>query len=201
MRLVNETRWRTADLRAIVDRAAREEADAPTRRRLHITIRYRRGTQTWTTGNAYLGTPERPGTIRVFVTRHAVDPVSLAHTAAHEIAHARGVDHQTMRGSPRYTFTDGWRERYAWAASMPIRAIEPRAKVKPTPVDRLAHARALHKAALTRLRRAQTIEQKWRRRVRDLERRTGPAAAMRREATATATAATTVAPPVHPGAS
>ena len=38
-------------------------------------------------------------------------------------------------------------------------------------LERLAHARDMHRKALTRVKRSQTIERKWRRRLKALERR------------------------------
>ena len=105
--------------------------------------------------------------MRMLVPRNEpVDPVTFAGIAAHEMAHARGVDHRTMKGAERYDWNAGDRRaRYSWADEfIVLRKMalndpgEERAK-------RLRHAEGKLKEARTRAKRAATLLKKWERRV------------------------------------
>lgn len=123
IQMVNRTHWSTADLRAFVRRAAAEVLEPGTKPFIHCTVSYNRaGTETYVTGRAYLhGTH-----MRLMVPRNMVDRIDLAHVAAHEVGHLRGVDHAAMRGSARWRRVGRWREIYAWGETLPLRKMEPR---------------------------------------------------------------------------
>jgi len=171
MKVENRTHWNTRDLRAIIARVVLDETDPETRKRLRIRVQYNRQVKGSCSGHAYLGTGQRPGSATVMVPSQSIDLIDLAHVVAHEVAHSRGVTHAQMRGSPRYDRVAGSRALYAWAESMPMRRAEPKRKAKPTTDTVLALARKREREWTTRLRRATTLQRKWRNRVRDLERR------------------------------
>lgn len=97
--------------------------------------------------------------------------LQFASVACHEFAHNRGMKHRAM---PNYYFwRSRWKEYVAWAAEMPLELKPERSK--PTSEEKrdgkLVNAQARWALAQTRLKRAATIEKKWRLRVRSLERR------------------------------
>lgn len=108
-----------------------------------------------------------------------VDRIDLAHTIAHELAHTRGMTHREMLRDPAYTRTGNWREIYSWAETLPLEKQQP--KAKPTLDHKISHVQAMLAKAETRERRAKTIRQKWEKKLRYLERKNLPLAAMRPE--------------------
>ena len=66
-----------------------------------------------------------------------VDKPWFACVVAHEMAHARGMRHRQMCGSPRYTWRGvkpggtTFREVYAWANDYPVEVKQPKVKVEP----------------------------------------------------------------------
>lgn len=171
MRVQNQTHWNTRDLRAIIARVAQDETEPEARKRLHVHIHYNRQVQGPSGGHAYLGSRLRLGSVTIMVPSQAIDLIDFASVVAHELAHARGMRHAEMRGSPRYYRVLGMRSLYEWAEAMPMRRAEPKRKAKPTTETVLALARRREREWTTRLRRATTLQRKWRKRVRDLERR------------------------------
>jgi hypothetical protein len=108
--------------------------------------------------------------------------VDAALTIAHELGHNRGFHHGEMRragigncGPHGWAPSDEERARAEWARAFRIEARAPRAArpaLRAQPVEqRLEHARQALARATTRRKRAETIEKKWRRRLRALERR------------------------------
>lgn len=177
MRIVNKTHWQTAPIRAIVSHVAAVELAAEARKRLVVTIKYRRRSRSGGAlclGHAYSG---RKGLwvgrdMTITVPSLEVDPVSLAKVAAHEMAHLRGLGHAEMKG-PNYSYAHpGWRAYYAWAQGFPIS----RAREIPKPTRdqnrqaKLNHARAKVVTWERTAKRAVTKLKTWRRRVRTLER-------------------------------
>ncbi len=131
--ILNGSSWSTADIRAIAARVVTAELSPKEARRLTIVLREQPVGVTSTDGAkqgigwATLGSVNDP-VFRIWIDLpaanvriHNADPVQLAHTIAHEIAHCRGLDHDAMQGDNRYDYSAGWRERYAWAATMPLR--------------------------------------------------------------------------------
>ena len=170
MKIVNKTRWKTAHLKAILQRAAEQELEPVKRKALHVTVSYTRGAHS--SGCAYI--KGRYATVRIRhpysrswrakhdkasaeQTRELV--LHFASVAVHEFAHIRGMDHQNMPAN--YKWSGRWREYVAWAAAMPLEVQPVKTKAK-VPVDaKLEHARKMLKLAATRVKRAQTIAKKW----------------------------------------
>lgn len=164
MKIINHTHYLTADLRAILARVAKEELEPAKRKRMVVEVRYARGP--WSSG---LCTTLGGFHAIVRLGKHQATPDAFAKVAAHEFAHCRGMTHQTM--PTRYKWASPtWRERYAWANELGIRRTPP--KAKPSREEKrtkaLQHAVAMHAKAVTRVKRAQTIERKWRLKVRRL---------------------------------
>lgn len=176
MKFSNRTHWRTDDLAAIVKRVAQDELEPAHRKRLTVYISYNRGKDRhrYTSGWAAV-----PGNwIRLMVPSGAVDAVDFACTAAHEMAHARGLHHREMRGSPRY-YRQMRAAFYAWAAEFPIRRKQGKSRPSVEAKREQAHTHALKmvKQWTTKTKRAQTTLKKWQRRARAIERRMDVAAA------------------------
>lgn len=167
MKITNTTTWRTDHLRAILRTAAELELDPADRKRLDVVIVYsRRG---WVSGNARLGGRHlsrwAPLTVRLRVPKDKVDPRAFAWLACHEFAHSRGMVHRNMPAWYRWGGKN--HPRYAFAEGLPIERPQPKAKPAKDQVlaGKLAHAQAMLKVADTRLKRAKTIQAKWKRRV------------------------------------
>jgi hypothetical protein len=169
VKIVNHTRWQTRDIRAVLARVALTELDGDHNRRVVVTLKPGRDRFDYghVSGHAILGQHGyRASHMTLLLPARVLDPVSLAATAAHEFAHLRGLTHAQMRGAPRYTYAEGWREVYAWAQAYQVRKIEP----KPAPsLDARRQAKLQKSESMirlweTRVRRAQTWLKKWRRR-------------------------------------
>jgi hypothetical protein len=167
MKIINKTHWRSDHIKAIAQRVALDELDPAVRKRFVVTVSYgHRGPHV--SGWAYYHSHG----CQVMVGSDQVEPLYLAHTLAHEMAHARGMTHKQMRGSGRYMWVPGWRDFYAWAKELPVerKVAKPRPAVAERRLKRLdnakvllAHWEVIHKRSATKVR-------KWRGRVRDLER-------------------------------
>ncbi len=117
MKVDNRTHWRTDHLRAFLSRVAADELEPQKRKRLRVEVRYnRQRDRGYCSGEAVVG----GCWIKVMVPSQVVDRVDLAGVIAHEMAHARGMGHDRMRGCGRYRRVEGHRERYAWAESLPL---------------------------------------------------------------------------------
>lgn len=171
MRLTNKTHWQTRDLRRIAARVVREEFPKdrfPNRARVRnftVIVGYNRGRWGYSTGHAHYGANH----CYVNVPSRDVDPIDFAHVVAHEIGHCKGLAHDRMpphmQGYNRYVRTDYIRNHFAWAAALPIRRLEPKRKARPTADVKLAHAERMLAKAVTRRKRATTLERGWRRKV------------------------------------
>lgn len=162
MRIVNKTRWNTADLRRIVARIASEEVEPEKRKRLRVTFVPSR----WhTSGLATLGgTWSRIRLINPSRKEWNADyALTVAVIIAHELAHNHGHrGERWMRSSVRYgmprQLSDAEREEqralYAWAMT-PEYAVRPAAP-KPKPAKTGDDAK---------LARVQTLIAKWARRA------------------------------------
>ncbi len=168
MKIVNETHWRTDHLRAFIQRVAEVELDGPARKALKVTVTYNRAKDKgYVTGCAFL----RSNIARLMVPRQVVDRVDLAHVIAHELAHTRGMHHHQMNRNPQYSRVSDWRERYAWAETMPLEKALPKAKAKKdVQMRRYNAALAAEGRWMTKLKRAQTALKKLRPRLRYYER-------------------------------
>lgn len=179
MKIENGTHWRSDQIMAIARRVAETELDPAKRKRFTVRVKYgRRGAHVG--GNAYVG----GRSINLLVGSDAIDTMDLAFTIAHEMAHARGMRHRQMRGSPRWYQIDGWRDIYAWAADMPVERQAP--KAAPTLDDkrerRAAHCREMVAHWERRKKLASSKVRVWTRRLRSVEQRMA-LAAKRRSAT------------------
>lgn len=178
MKIVNSTHWRSDQIMAIVRRVADDELDSEKRRGFEIRVvyaRWRHGRDHGTTGGC---APYFGRWIKLKVQSDAVDTVDLAHTIAHEFGHTRGVRHNAMRGSSRYSRYGDWRERYAWAKDFPVERVE--ATPKPTTADkrlaRLGHADKMAEAWRRKVKRAEGRVAYWRRRAMAIRRTLAAAA-------------------------
>jgi hypothetical protein len=169
MKVVNHTRWRTDHLARFMRTVALSELDAAKRRGFTMVVKYNRAgaNGTYCSGRAAIGGRR----ITVMVPSGTVDRIDLAMVIAHEMAHARGMDHSAMRGAERYHRVGAWRDFYAWAERVPL---EPTPAKAPVPlaakrVTRLEHARTKLAEWERAVKRAETHRRKWSRRVKDLE--------------------------------
>lgn len=165
MRITNLTNWNTRDIARLIHRCA--ELENVSLKGARVTIKIRR-TNGWKLGHCQYGTLLNPRVrmLLLIPKEPVVDSVQLAHVIAHELGHAKGLRHAEMRNI-RYGWAEGWREYYAWAAEYVVAA-------KPEPATlivedrralRLEHAQRMLQRAMTRARRAATIEKKWKRRL------------------------------------
>jgi hypothetical protein len=166
--IVNNTHWRTADLRRFVRCCAKQEKVQSA----HVTFKYRKGDDGWVTGFAWYHSDRSV----IKLPRTWVDQIDLAHTIAHEFAHNRNVTHKDMKNDPWYRRVGKWRERYAWANDLPLTRELPKPKVRPSVDDKLAHAQAMAKKWTSEAKRVSTYLKKWQQRVRYYERATLAAA-------------------------
>ncbi len=174
--LTNKTQYRDEDLRAFVHGAC--EAAGVRLRVLRLSVTTSRcGT---VTGYAYYPTATKRSEQHTNAMRlripppHEVSERKVAQVAVHEAMHLNGASHGDMT-----------EEQYncampvPWADALELRVKD--AKPKPQPIDpelrkaaarsgRLEHAQAMLAKAQTRLKRATTIEKKWKRRVGALSR-------------------------------
>ncbi len=170
MRIENRTHWRTDHLRAFLYRVGKEELEASTRKALRVTVSYNRQRDRGScSGWAVLGALR----IKILVPSLRVDKVDLAHTIAHEMAHARGVGHRGMTGAKRYQRVDGHRDFYSWAESFPLEKKQdpPRLSAQARAEKRREHLRRLIARWERREKLAKTMLRKWRRRLKDFDRR------------------------------
>jgi len=165
MKIENKTKWRTDQLRAIIQRLAVEELDVEKRKKLKVEIVYLRPNAR-TCGLATVD----GHWMRLYLPREGeVDKIELAHTIAHEMGHLRGMQHHQMRLSPVYSRVGEWRELFAWAEAMPVERQAP----KPKPdqqLIRFARVLAAEKRWLTKQKRAATALKKLRAQRRRYER-------------------------------
>ena len=114
----NHTHWRTADLRRIAMRVAK---DILSHRMpfpfVKLEIAYNRQKNGKCSGWAYLG--HLPA--RITIPRDSIDRADLALCMAHEMAHAcLGLDHPQMKGLASYSRIGSWRMLYEWAEGLPL---------------------------------------------------------------------------------
>lgn len=157
MKIINYTNWKTENIRIILRIVAAKELDPDQIKRLQITlVNVNRRHNNWVGGYAWYHSNRM---VLKLPKRGPIDPCELAKVAAHEMAHTHGMKHRDMKGSRRYTNTEGWRELYAWAAEYPIeQKPEP---AKPTLADkRLKKLEAAQSALLRWQRKAKLANTK-----------------------------------------
>jgi hypothetical protein len=180
VKVVNETGYNTNDLRKICRAAAiamgvkqpKKVEIKHTRQRPWVHGRARYGNRSYEGYNVWLWIPQKP-----------VDPEKLAQSVArvmaHEFMHSLGVNHKDMTKDQKYCCQSA-----PWAEGLVLRKKDQKEKPKETAAQRGArlreeraeHARDMLRKATTRLKRAKTIEKKWRERVRYYEKAMAKAA-------------------------
>ncbi len=162
MRIINETHYRTSDLRMLAVRIAREELTQEKAKLVKVTFGYRRSRPDnfSTSGFARLGGTK----CRINLSRHGVDQIDLALTLAHEFAHLRGLVHRQMQ-NVQYRRMGKWREWYAWAAAYPIRGREAPSPEKVL-AQKLRYAETMWRRSQRKFRLAAAPIKRWARRVR-----------------------------------
>ena len=174
MRIINSTHWRTDQIAALIRRVAQDELDAGQLKHARVYVKYRRQNE-YISGNCTYGTMRHPRVyMTLFLPRTGSVPLPhMAHTIAHELAHAKGLKHRDMNKTNRYGWVKGWEERYAYANEFPIEA-KP-VKAKPTLDDKRQKAlkQAQQKIAewTTKHKRAATTLKKWQKQAKAIERR------------------------------
>ncbi len=189
MKIINETKYRTRDLRRIITRVAKDELTPEQKRKLTIIVTA--GKQ----GRGSSGCCYGPRRILIRLNEEKPDRIDFAMVIAHEMYHAAGrrsgkSNEYWMRRSSRYgrpgtTFGIADRnKRYAWAentVAFPL-GHQPPPKKKPKQTGAaLAMQKAEHYRKLaikweTKLKRAKTALTNYRQKIRYHERR---AAAMK----------------------
>lgn len=168
--LTNKTHWRSDQIRQFIRTIMKEERPDLCRRgapALRVQVSYNRQKDR---GHCSGYATYHSNWMRIMLPSQTVDRIDLAHCIAHELAHTRGMRHTQMRGDTRYTRTEGYRARYAWAESIPLVKMLPVIKNRPDQIAKLKHATSMLNKARTRERRATTIRKKWELKVRRLAR-------------------------------
>ncbi len=175
IQLTNKTQFRDDDLLAIM-RAACESAGVALKI-LKLTVSVSRSDRV--SGFAYYPRGPRGFTtmlraaLRIPGPKHlTADTVTrVARVALHEAMHLAGARHKDMTEEQRYC-----RMPVPWSADLQLRVkdappVVPREeRMAAARGDRLEHAQKMLAKAQTRLKRASTIEKKWKRRVGALSR-------------------------------
>lgn len=172
MKILNETAWRTDQLRALIQRVAEDELSSQQRKILRVTINYKRR-YTNMMGSACIGTPfhqQLSMTLLLPRTSANFDRVAYALTIAHEMAHCRGWQHRQMTGN-RYDWKPGWQERYAYVADYPIERAPAVKNINPGDDVKHLHAVKMVKQWTSKTKKAATILKKWARKVRYYEKK------------------------------
>lgn len=176
MQIDNKTKWDSKHIAAFIRRVAEEEFD-PERLKL-LKVRVRTGRRSAASHDAYPG----------YVSGHAyynrnfmqlnlpvrtVDRIDLCHVIAHEFAHCRGLKHGAAMNSSRYRRIGNWRERYAWAETLPLEKTTAAKPVKAvgTAADalKLTHAHAKVEEWERKVKAATTHLKRWQRKVKYYE--------------------------------
>lgn len=169
MKIINETKWKTAHLRAFASRVAKDELEPRQRKRIRVKFipaKYH------ITGYAWIG-----GNTAVVRVPAVPDKIMLAVVIAHELAHCRGMTgERDMRSSVRYGHNltrekrEAQRQRYAWANELPLEKKAVRKKRRLTGAEHAEAEAAKCEAAIkrweTKRKRAETALKKYRRKLR-----------------------------------
>lgn len=176
LQLTNKTRWHDADLRKLILGALRAVGARPLQSHVWKVDVHPARTQR-TSGWAFLGSRWTPRRMRLRLPQPdklrgaRVELVkAFAQLCHHETLHAVGVEHKDMTDEQLYC-----RQSVPWAEGLQLRSkdeLTPAEEAsKAAHEDKLAHVRAMHKKACTRRKRAETIEKKWARRLKMLEKK------------------------------
>lgn len=156
MKIINRTHFQTRDLRRIFTRCADLVLKEEKKRHVCVTVVYARQSR-GASGCAIIGGYH--ATVRI--NKHDPKPATVAAVTVHEFRHLNGWSHKEMCGTYK-----GEDARYVWANDLGIRVREPKPKRRPTDDIKLAHAQVMYVRACSRVRRAQTIQKTWLRKVR-----------------------------------
>lgn len=162
LRIKNSTHWSTRDLRRFVIRAM----DLERRKYATVSFVYSRHDNGYVGGYAWYNSNSSV----IKLPRSYVDQRDLAHTLCHELAHNAGLRHRDMKGDSRYQRIGEWRQRYEWAAGLPLTKLEPKAKPKRGAPEKLEHCQEMLKIWTAKVKRAQTGAKNWQTKIRYYER-------------------------------
>jgi hypothetical protein len=180
VKIINKTQYRTDQISALIRRVAQDELEPGQLAKARVTIIYSRGRSL---GNCYYGTMRNPRvwmTLKVPRPPAPLDPVIYAKVIAHELGHAKGFKHaDAIMKTNRYGWVDGWKERYAYAAALPIelKPDRPKPAVDEQRQKKLSHSLRMVKRWESKVKRAQTALKKWQRRAKAQEKRATGASA------------------------
>lgn len=185
MRIVNESRYETAPLRAIIRRVATVELDPSKRKRVTVYIREtKRGvTRSDELGTGCLGWARIGGSrcvLYVPANFQRFDPETFAHVCAHEMGHLRGLRHPEMRGFSAYAWTPDWRgyvRKMGYLDGITVTIKPPKRKPRLTDEDKLARVEANLARWQPKLRRAENAIKKYEKQARYYRRKIEVAAA------------------------
>jgi hypothetical protein len=176
MRVVNNTKWKTAHLHAFLQRCANIELSGKTKEQIVINVKYNRQVNGGCSGYFHLGAIAP--VVTIMLPSQTVDKVDLASVAVHEFGHARGLLHGQMRGAPRYRRVGNWRDIYSWANELPLEKKEGKKKQRVTTQDRLTKIQVCVAQWETKLKRAQTYLKKLKAKARYYERKNNAVSAV-----------------------
>ena len=96
----------------------------------------------------------------------------ISATIDHELYHTRGLRHRAFPTHARWCHQNGapWHDP-TWKLEAKVEAAKDKPSKDALVEKKLEHCRAMLKAANTRLKRATTLQKKWARKLRDLERK------------------------------
>lgn len=179
IRIVNETKWKTEQLREFALLARNEVFLPGDRKKLEVKFKASRGSMhgraslggSWST--VWLPNPELVAPGRRYPTVERVKLVLIV-ILKHELAHNAGAaGERWMRRGTEFGWGAGWEAKVAWAASIPLEPKEEAAR--PTRQERLAseaerlrarlerwirEERLAHRAVLRLKRRLNSIERR-----------------------------------------
>lgn len=179
LKLINKTKWHDGDLRKFLLGALRAVGARPLKSTVwKVEVHVARSERT--SGWAFLGSRWAPRRMRVRLPqpdklRSSREDLAkaFAQLCHHEALHAVGVEHKDMTEEQLYC-----RQKTPWADELVLRTqdeVKPQAPAeelhRAAHDDKLSHARAMHKKACTRRKRAETLEKKWARRLKMLEKK------------------------------
>lgn len=174
MRLINQTDWCSKDLTRLIFRIAKDELNSGQMKSAQIKIVYRRANSR-TIGRCTIGSPLCPRVNMLLLlprTPDKLDMAELAHLIAHELGHAKGLNHKDMKNI-RHGYVEGWREFYAWSLDpqwIPkfLPAMKPTIEEKKEQkrLADVAKAQAMVSKWITVHKRAETMLKKWRGKLR-----------------------------------
>lgn len=180
LRLENETKWSSRDLRRFILAGMRHKGCGDRT----VTVVYGKGSALrgwgeyptyWGVGGKRVSHEGRriqltlPGpSFTSQMAELGLEPINyltLAQVLEHEIDHTLGLEHKDM--------IDWWELQPTWHEGLSIEWHEPAKKAarQSAPEKREAHARAMLKKAETRLKRSKTIRDKWAKKVAYYERK------------------------------